>query len=59
MNWMIGYLKMSGFWFLVLFASMLFLYFEKPFWSLTIWLAQISYQLILISVLIVARSEKQ
>lgn len=58
MEWERGYLKSTVLWFIVLATSIAFLYFDKSIWAVIIWLANISYQLIVLSVLLVVRSEK-
>ncbi len=58
MNWEKPYLKHSFFWFAILVASILFLYFDKPFWAVLLWLAQISHQLIVLMIAILLKSGK-
>jgi hypothetical protein len=58
MEWERGYLKSTVLWLIVLATSIALLYFDKSIWAVILWLANISYQLIVLSVLLVVRSEK-
>ncbi len=48
MIWERLYLKAWGFWFAIVVTSIALLYFDKPFWAIIVWLAQISHQLTVI-----------
>jgi hypothetical protein len=58
MEWERGYLKATGIWYIVVALSIAFLYFDKPSWAVILWLAQISYQLILVILLFALRPGK-
>lgn len=55
MNWERLYLKAWGFWFAILITSIALLYFDKPFWAIIVWLAQISYQLVVLMMAVVLK----
>jgi hypothetical protein len=50
------YLKATGIWFIVVALSITFLYFDETGWAVILWLAHISHQLTLLTLLPLTRA---